>query len=193
MDSEMMQHEKINDTGYLTQSLCSNHVSLNREWYALYVKSRHEFITEEELKRRGIETYLPSVTKVRQWSDRKKQVISPLFPGYLFVSIFPNPEEYLRVLKTRGAVTFISLQPGYPTSVSPEEIQSLKMLIESGEEIDIYPHFKEGERVRIKRGPLTGAEGVLKKKEDRYYFLVNIELLGRSVGINVQGDEIEAA
>jgi transcription elongation factor/antiterminator RfaH len=193
MDSEMMQHEKINDTGYLTQSLCSNHVSLNREWYALYVKSRHEFTTEEELKRRGIETYLPSVTRVRQWSDRKKQVISPLFPGYLFVSIFPNPEEYLRVLKTRGAVTFISLQPGYPTSVSPEEIQSLKMLIESGEEIDIYPHFKEGERVRIKRGPLTGAEGVLKKKEDRYYFLVNIELLGRSVGINVQGDEIEAA
>jgi hypothetical protein len=40
---------------------------------------------------------------------------------------------------------------------------------------------------------LTGAEGVLKKKEDRYYFLVNIELLGRSVGIKVQGDEIEAA
>jgi transcription antitermination factor NusG len=193
MDSEMMQHEQINDIGYLTQSQCNNHVSLNREWYALYVKSRHEFITEEELKRRGIETYLPSVTRVRQWSDRKKQVISPLFPGYLFVSIFPNPEEYLRVLKARGAVTFISLQPGYPTSVSPEEIQSLKMLIESGEEIDIYPRFKEGERVRIKRGPLTGAEGVLKKKEDRYYFLVNIELLGRSVGIKVQGDEIEAA
>ncbi len=162
-------------------------------WYALYVKSRHEFIANDELRRKGIETYLPFVKRLRQWKDRRTYVEFPLFPGYLFVSIAPQPEEFLRVVKSRGSVTLLSLEPGHPTPVPPEEIRSLKILLESGKEFDVYPHFQEGTRVRVKRGPLRSAEGILAKKEDQYLFLVNVELLGRSVGIKLPGDDIEAA
>jgi transcriptional antiterminator NusG len=161
------------------------------EWYALYVKSRHEFVTNNELRKKGIESYLPAVTRLRRWKDRKKLIDIPLFPGYLFVFVDPNPEAFLDVLKTRGAVNFVALDPGYPTPLSPEEIESLKIMLESGREVNLYPSFKEGTSVRVKRGSLKGAEGVLKKMESHYVFHVNIDILGRSVGVKLWADDIE--
>jgi transcription antitermination factor NusG len=160
-------------------------------WYAVYVKSRHEFVTRDELSRKGTETFLPSAKRLRRWKDRKKLVESPLFPGYLFVHIHPDNESYLNVLKVKGVVTLLSLEPGNPTPVPPEEINSLKLLLESGEELDIRPELKEGRRVRIRRGPLEGAEGVLERKESGNILLVNIELLGRSLGVKVYDDDVE--
>jgi transcriptional antiterminator NusG len=162
-------------------------------WYALYVKSRHEFATQGDLNRKGVETFLPSVKRLRRWKDRKKFVDFPLFPGYLFVHIRPRPEDMLTVLRAVGAVTLISREPGRPESVSPEEIHSLKVMVESGQPLDVHPHLKEGERVRVRSGPFKSAEGVLARKEDHYVFLVNIELLGRSLGVRVYPDDLEAA
>ncbi|HEC97223.1 MAG TPA: UpxY family transcription antiterminator [Nitrospirae bacterium] len=165
--------------------------SLN--WYVLYVKSRHEFVVHNELLKKGVESYLPSVKRLRQWKDRRTFVDFPLFPGYLFVHICADPGTFLSVLKTKGVVSFISLTPDYPAPVSPEEINSLKLLIQSGKEFDVHPFLKEGTRVRVRSGPLKGAEGVLRNKEDQYIFHVNIELLGRSVGVKIYADELEAA
>lgn len=166
---------------------------MNNSWYAVYVKSRHEFVARGELMKKGIETFLPVARRLSQWKDRKKLIESPLFPCYLFVCLQPQPGAFLDVLKTRGTVRMLSLVPGDPTPVSDEEISSLKLLIDSGEEFDIYPHLREGDRVRVRRGPLTGAEGTLEVKNSQYRFLVNVELLGRSVGVNIYADDIEAA
>ncbi|MDQ7788363.1 MAG: UpxY family transcription antiterminator [Thermodesulfovibrionales bacterium] len=163
------------------------------QWFALYVKSRHEFITNNELRKKQVVTFLPSFKLWRQWKDRRKLIDFPLFPGYLFVHIHPHSEAYLNVLKTRGAVTFVSLEQKYPAPVSPDEIDTLKILLDSGKEVDVYPHLKEGTKIRIKRGPLKGAEGIFLNKEQDMKFLVNINLLGRSVGLKIYADEIEDA
>lgn len=162
-------------------------------WYAAYLKSNHEFVARDELQKKRIETFLPTVRKVRQWKDRKKNVDFPIFPGYLFIHVRPSPEDFLSVLKTRGVITLVSASPGHPTPVIAEEITSLKLLMESGESVDIYPHLKEGDRVRVKKGPLKGAEGTLEKKNGQYTFSVNIELLGRSIGIKINADDLEQA
>lgn len=163
------------------------------QWYALHVKSRHEFVARDELLRKGIDAYLPALRQSRQWKDRKKMVEAPLFPGYCFVNVPPFPEDFLAVLKTRGVVALLSAKPGIPTPVPPEEVLSLRILIESGTELDIHPHLRVGARVRVKRGPLKGAEGVLEKKEEQYLFMVGIELLGRSISVQVYADDIETA
>lgn len=162
-------------------------------WYALFVRSRHEFVTFDELQKKGVEAFLPSTTKLRRWKDRNKMVVFPLFPGYLFVHIVPDAESFMKVIKTRGTVSFVSQEPGNPASIDPEEIKTLKMMIESGERIEIYPDLKEGTRVRVKRGPLAGAEGILVQKSDLHLFMVNIEILGRSIGVKIHGDELEQA
>jgi transcription termination/antitermination protein NusG len=163
----------------------------NRKWYALYVKSRHEYVTQGELVQKGIDTFLPSVKKLRQWKDRKKFVDFPLFPGYLFVYMFESSEEYINVLRTRGVVRLLSTGMNRPTPVSSEEINTLKLLIESGQHLDVYPHLKEGNPVRIRRGPLSGAVGIINNRVDQSIFVVNVDILGRSVGVNIYADDIE--
>jgi transcriptional antiterminator NusG len=162
-------------------------------WYALWVKSRSEFVTSQELRRKGIENYVPATTKVRQWADRRKKVEFPLFPGYVMVHILPMAEVFLNVVKTHGSVCFVCLEPGRPTPVPPQEIASLKALLESGNQLDIYPALKEGTAVRVKRGPLSGAIGVLEKRKGENIFIVNIEILGRSVGTRIHADDIDPA
>ena len=162
-------------------------------WYAIYTKPRHEFVVHGELQKKGIESFLPTFKRLQQWKDRKKFVEFPLFPGYLFVHVQHDSAAFLNVLKTRSVVTFISSTPGNPSTVAVEEIQSLKLLLDSGEELDVYPNLKEGELIRVKRGPLKGAEGILSVKENQYQFMVNIHLLGRSVGVKMYADELEAA
>ena len=162
-------------------------------WYALYTKPRHEFVVLDELQKKGVESFLPSFKRLQQWKDRKKTVEFPLVPGYLFVHIQDDSAAFLNALKTRGVVTFVSSTPGHPSTVAAEEIQSLKLLLDSGEELDVYPNLKEGELIRVKRGPLKGAEGILAMRENQHQFLVNIHLLGRSVGVKIYADELEAA
>ena len=166
---------------------------MTENWYALRVRSRHEFVTSEELTRKDIENFLPSVSRVRQWKDRKKTVDFPLFPGYVFVHLDPRPGAFLNVLKTRGSVCFVSLEPGHPTSVSPEEIASLRAMLMSGEQLDVFPAFKEGTAVRVKHGPLRGTVGILAKREGRQMFLINIDILGRSVGLKISAEDVELA
>ena len=166
---------------------------MTEKWYALRVKSRHEFVTSEELARKDIENFFPSVSRVRQWKDRKKTVDFPLFPGYVFVHLDPCPGAFLTVLKTRGSVCFVSLEPGQPTSVPPEEIASLKVMVESGEQLDVFPAFKEGTAVRVKRGPLSGIVGILAKRENHHMFFINIDSLGRSVGLKIGAEDVELA
>lgn len=160
-------------------------------WYALTVRSRHEFLTRDELEQKGIITFLPIVKRLRQWRDRKKIVEFPVFPGYLFVSLVPEPGAFLPVIKTRGTVSLISLEPGHPTPVPADEIDALRKVVTSGRPFDIYPGYHLGTRVRIRRGPLQGAEGVLGKREDAQTFYVNVEILGRSVGLKITADDIE--
>jgi len=65
--------------------------------------------------------------------------------------------------------------------------------MESGRHVEIYPHLKEGTRVRVKNGPLQNAEGILSRKENDYLFSVNVELLGRSVAVKISAEDIDAA
>jgi transcription termination/antitermination protein NusG len=161
------------------------------EWFALYVKSRHEFAVENELTGKGVEVFLPAVKKIRKWKDRKKLVDFPLFPGYLFIHTLPKAEELSTVIRTRGVVRVISGEAGCPAAVPEAEICALKLLMGSGAQIDIYPHLKEGVRVRVRRGMLQGAEGVITRKDGRLTLLVNIEILGRSLGVPLSPEDVD--
>ncbi len=176
----------------MTPPFAQNGVRPESRWYALSVKSRSEFVTEAELRRKGYTTFLPSVKKISQWTDRKKEITVPVFPGYLFVSIAPA-DGYLSVLRTRGAVCCVSLVPGEPTPVPDEEVISLQRVLASGEEFDIYPELSEGVRVSVKRGPLAGACGVIAQRGAQYRLLVSIEILGRTVSVPLYADALEAA
>jgi transcription antitermination factor NusG len=168
-------------------------VSKMQGWYAAYVKSRHEFATRAELCGKGIDAYVPAMKRLRNWKDRRKLVEFPLFPGYIFARLQPCAHDFLQVLRTRGVVNLLSAEQGMPIAVPDEEINSLRLLIESGCDINIYPHLKEGTKIFVKRGIFKGASGTIVRKQDQYMLMVNINILGRSVGVKIYADDMEAA
>ncbi|MDI6802118.1 MAG: UpxY family transcription antiterminator [Thermodesulfovibrionales bacterium] len=163
------------------------------KWYAIHVKSRHEFKVMERLTNTGIEAFLPAVDRLSRWKDRKKLLSFPLFPGYLFVHIDKIYKEMLSVLKTPGVVRFLGMIPAEPEPVPDEQIISLKKLIDSKEDIDPYPYLKEGQRIRIKKGPLAGVEGMFLKRPGQHILIVSVDILRQGVSVKIDASDVESA
>lgn len=161
-------------------------------WYAVHIKSRHEFQVFERLTGAGIETFLPSWQKNSKWKDRNKLVQLPLFPGYLFVHTDNNHAARLTILKTKGVVRMLGVIPGQPEPVPEEQISSLKKVIDAGINIDHYPYLKEGRRVRIIRGPLAGIEGILVQKPNHHYLVLSVDIISQSTAVTIQAGDVEA-
>jgi len=166
--------------------------SNDMHWYAVHVRSRHEFIVTDRLVSSGIDNFLPIVERLRHWKDRKKLVAFPLFPGYLFVRIRKNNSEKLTVLKTPGVVRFIGQTAADPESVPDDQVISLKRLVESKETLDPHPYLKEGNRVKIKNGPLKGVEGLLVERKGLHHLVLSVDILRQGVSIQVDASSVEA-
>ena len=131
-------------------------------WYALRTRSRHEKIVRDQLANQGIEPLLPTVKRMSQWKDRKKEIEVPLFSGYCFVRF--ASDHKLPVLKTIGVVDIVG--SGHrPEAIPDEEIAAIKTLMTSVLPHDPHPYLHEGMRVEVIRGPLQGLHGILLRKK----------------------------
>lgn len=160
-------------------------------WYAVYVRSRHEFQVLERLSRSKVDAFLPTVERISRWKDRKKIINFPLFPGYIFVHISKSYNDILTVLKIKGVVRFLGISPHEPEPIPEEQIISLKKIVENKREIDPYPYLKEGQRVRINRGPLTGVEGILIEKSEQHTLVLSVDVLQQGVSLKIDASEVE--
>ena len=123
-------------------------------WFALWTRSRHEQVVREQLERKQIEAFLPTVTRWSRWKDRKKKIDWPLFPGYCFARF--NPNERLPVLKCTGVVNIIAFQ-GEPAPIPEFEIEGIRQLIESELAFDPCPMLREGMMVEVMHGQIGRA------------------------------------
>jgi len=164
---------------------------LEPKWYAVHTRSRHEFQVFDRLTMKGIEAFLPTIERIRKWKDRKKLIAFPLFPGYLFVHITKDPNGRLSVLKIKGVVRLLSSMHGEPEPIPDEQIISLKKLVENKEALDPYPYLTGGQRVRIKRGPLSGVEGILVEKLDKHVLVLSVDVLRQGVALTINASDVE--
>jgi transcriptional antiterminator NusG len=109
-------------------------------WYALRTKSRHEKIVRGQLANQGIEPLLPTVKRLSQWKDRKKEIEVPLFSGYCFVRF--TSEQKLPVLKTIGVVDIVGAS-NCPEPIPDEEIAAIRTLMTSVLPYDPHPYLHE--------------------------------------------------
>jgi transcription antitermination factor NusG len=159
-------------------------------WYAVQTRSRHEKMVARQLERLGFATFLPLTSQVRQWSDRRKLVEMPLFPGYAFLRMVYQPEERLRVLGTEGIVSFVGMH-GQGMPIPDKQIEYIQTLLSAKVPLESYPFLKVGQRVKIRSGSLNGTEGILVGQESDRMLVISVELIQRSVSIRLQGYEVE--
>ena len=159
-------------------------------WFALTVKARHEKATALNLDRKGLESYLPLYHAQRRWSDRWKQVELCLFPGYVFCRF--GYERRLDVLNLPGVTSIVGF--GHkPVPVPDEEIAAVQSILASGRPVWPWPYVRVGQRVRIDYGALAGLEGILAREKDAWRVVVNVDLLRRSVAVEIDRDMISPA
>lgn len=154
-----------------------------KTWYALYTKSRNEKKTHSALISSGIDSFLPVIKNLKQWSDRKKWVEEPLFRSYLFVNIFPS--DYYKVLNTFGVVRYIAFE-GKAVPVPPQQILAIKQYLNAEE---ILPegvrNFEAGDKVEIFRGSLKGLSGNLIRVQGKQKVKIEIESVGNSIILTI--------
>lgn len=153
------------------------------QWYVLKTKPRAEKKLDDRLKEAGIETYLPLKEEIRQWSDRKKKVILPMLPGYLF--IFTTSKNFVDALQTDGAVHFLKFA-GKHAVMQEEQIEFIRKVEADSLRFEVTELEAEpGDLVEITDGQFKGMRGYWVQKKTKYNVHINVEQLHRTIKMEV--------
>jgi transcription termination/antitermination protein NusG len=157
-------------------------------WYAAYTCANHEKRIAEQFHLRGVEFFLPVYDTVRRWKDRRVRMQFPLFPGYVFVHA-PLAHQ-LRIVQVPGVVRLVGFGP-VPTPLPDEQIETLRRALDLKVGTAPHPYLKVGRRVKIISGSLAGLTGILLRNKNGDRVVLSIELIMRSVAVEVDVADIE--
>jgi len=160
------------------------------QWYAVRTRPRHEKRVEAELQRKGIESFVPTIFETHYWSDRKKRVEVPVFPGYTFVNIPLTLWMRVAVLRVQGVVSFVGSE-NYGTPIPAEQIETVRKLVQSETPFVSHPFLKVGQKVEIKSGALAGTAGILTECGRR--LVISVDAIAQALSIVVTGYDVRPA
>lgn len=126
-------------------------------WYVIYTRPRWEKKVADLLAKKNISHYCPLNRVQRQWHDRKKIILEPLFTSYVFVNI--TQAQHLAVKQTDGVLNFVHWL-GKPAIVRNEEMDAIKSFLNDHTNVQLEKaEVSLEDRVRIVHGPLMNREG----------------------------------
>ena len=127
-----------------------------KKWFVIYTKANQEIKVAEHLNKIGISCYCPTVTIIKQYSDRKKKILKPLIPSYVFVLI----EEGRRndIFSVFGVVRYM-FWLGKPAEVREKEIELMKKYLNGEFQSVSLTNFTKGQLHKISEGLFAGKIG----------------------------------
>jgi transcription antitermination factor NusG len=159
-----------------------------REWYAVYTMSRHEKRVAAHCDRIAIEQFLPLYTWRRSWKNRTKVDLQmPLFPNYIFVQL--SPDDHGPLMRLPGVLSTVGNAAG-PVAIQDSEMDVLRRIMDC-KAIEPHAYITAGDRVRVKEGPLEGIVGVVLRKANGLRFIVTLDLIGKSVALDIESSALE--
>jgi transcription antitermination factor NusG len=154
-------------------------------WYAIKVRTRSEPVAVTALRNKGYQALSPSVAERRRYSDRMAVVHTPAFPGYIFCRL--DAREKVPVLSC-PAVDYIVGFGGALTTVPDDEIDGVCRLLDAG--ASPRPYLAVGQKIRVEYGSLAGLEGILERFGKQNRLVVSLQLLQRSVSLDIDENQI---
>ena len=162
---------------------------MSLQWIAIRSKPRSEKIVSNQLNRKGIESFLPLIKKHQQWSDRKKWVEFPLFPGYLFARI--ELKDSIFILSTHGVNTIVKFGDKIIT-IDDKVLNSIKLALEGGYDLHPMKYFTIGDQVKVIDGPMKGAKGIVEtKQKNKNRLVIKIDALHQAVAVHINSEYLE--
>lgn len=160
----------------------------SEHWFALYTKSRTEKRVYDSLTRLGIHTYLPLRKELKQWSDRKKWVETPVINSYIFVRL---PEkEYRRVFEAPGVVAYVCYK-GKAVIIPDHEMEAMRKTVENKMSFSVESGgLKKGQMVTVTSGPLKGVTGRITHIRGQKKLYLSITNIGFTLVVNLDEDTV---
>ena len=160
-------------------------------WRVFYTAPRAEKKSEERLIERQIEVFLPKYTTVRQWKDRKKKVVEPLFRNYIFAHV--DERERLQVLQTQGIVRCVTFS-GKLATISNDEIEQLKITQNDPKRLALMGQWmpEVGKKVTLVEGPLKGLRGEVMQHRGQMHIIVRVTAIRQAIRVNVPAEWVRA-
>jgi transcription antitermination factor NusG len=157
-------------------------------WYAVYTKHQHEKRASEILAHKGFDVLLPLYKAAHKWKDRTKTVSLPVFPSYVFLRT--KMDRKLEILMTPGVFWLVE-NAGRACPIPESDIDAIRKITYSGARVEPHTYLNCGEHVRVRRGPLTGIEGILTRIKNRYRVVLSVEVLQKAVAVEVDAAIVE--
>lgn len=164
------------------------------EWYVLWTQSNCELLVYEQLVAKGFQLFLPTLIVWSRRQGARNLLRRPMFPGYLFLRHAMDKMGYLEVRKARGLVRILGERWDRLAAVPDQEIEAIQKVAQAELPTLPHPYLREGQRVRVIRGPLAGVEGILVQiKPSKGLLVLSVGLLQRSVAVQVDCTHVAAA
>jgi len=164
-------------------------MQISKKWYALYTRPRWEKKVADLLSRKNIESYCPVNKVSRQWSDRRKIVLEPLFTSYVFVRI--DESEQVLARATDGAINFVHWL-SKPAVIRNEEIETIRRFLNEYDNIQLEKvSLKANDTVRITSGALMNQLGMVVSMKSKSV-KVHLPSLGYMMYAEVETSNVEA-
>lgn len=145
------------------------------KWYVVYTKPKWERKVADRLNEIGITAYCPLITKMSQWSDRKKKIQVPLFNSYVFVQI--EEKNRNEIFEIPGAIRYL-FWLGKPAVVKENEIQIIQNWLNFPDTFEVLvDKWQKGDKIIIDSGPFEKHSAIVKEINHSHYVLV-LESLG---------------
>jgi transcriptional antiterminator RfaH len=155
---------------------------MEKKWFVVYTRPQQELKVAEQLSAMGITNYCPTITLIKQYSDRKKKVSKPLLSSYVMVQLEENQRE--KVFACCGIVRYLFFL-GKPAVVPALEINQMQNHL-NGVYIDIkITTLRVGDSHTVTQGPFSGVSGRVVQSDNTK---VKLELasLGMSITLKKQ-------
>lgn len=160
-------------------------------WYALWTHSHCEQLVHDQLRERGFHAFLPTVNVWSSRRGRKRLIRAPMFAGYLFVRHAMDRRSQVDIKKARGVVRVLGEGWDRLATIPDDEMETIERMATAEEPVMPFPYLREGQRVRLTSGPLSGVEGFfVEAKPDRGVLVVSVNLLQRSVAVSVDATAV---
>ena len=136
----------------------------------------------------SIPYYLPMAERTAIWGGRKRKVLTPVFPSYVFFA--GSQSDRHRIMSTDRVCQII---PVLQRVQFVQELEAIRQAMLCRNQLDLYPFTAVGRRCRVARGPLEGIEGVVVRKDDILRLVLQVSMLGQGVSLEITADLLESA
>ena len=168
---------------------CYTNPACEKKWYVLYTYPRAEKVVCMDLAGKNYEVFLPLTKTLRVWKNRQKKTIEyPLFPNYIFVRTFSSE---LFTLKKAPKIAAYLFNGDKPACISEKEINTIKEILDFEINVSVEAGFRQGDEVRIIRGPLSGHKGILIQEKGKSRFGIRLKEINHTVLVEIKIDELE--